>query len=112
MEYTNYKGEKKSLVELDHQHLSNIYWYNKILWDRDDYYLKFILDQINTRFEGKMLPYIPQWQFTHEIDYLDKMGFLNWNQEHTEADVIYDGHTVGHYIIPEKLREDKINELI
>ena len=40
------------------------------------------------------------------------MGFLNWNQEHTEADVIYGGHIVGHYIIPEKLRENKINELI
>lgn len=112
MEYTNYKGDKKSLAELDHQHLSNIYWFNKIIWERDDNYLKFILDQIRDRFEGQLLDYIPQWQFKQEIGYLDKMGFLNWNQEHTEADVIYDGHIVGHYIIPEKLRENKINELI
>lgn len=59
-----------------------------------------------------MLPYIPQWQFTQEIEYLEKNGNFKWNQDHTEADVMYRGHVVGHYIIPEKLREDKINELI
>lgn len=112
MEYTNYKGEKKSLVELDHQHLSNIYWFNRVVWNRDDNYIQLVLEQIESRFEGKILPYVPQWQFKQEIAILEKLNAFNWNQEHTEADVIYDGHIVGHYIIPEKLRENKINELI
>lgn len=112
MEYTNYKGEKKPLNQIDHQHLSNIYWYNKIVFNRDDHYLKFILDQINSRFDSKILPYVPQWQFQAEIEYLDKMGFLNWNKDKTEADVIYQGHVVGRYITPERLREIKLKEII
>lgn len=112
MEYTNYKGEKKSLDQVDHQHLSNIYWFNKIIWDRSDDYLRFILDQINTRFDSVILPYIPQWQFQAELDYLDKMRFLIWNEDRTEADVVYKGHVVGHYTTPEKIREDKLKEII
>lgn len=112
MEYTNYKGEKKTLDQIDQQHLSNIYWFNKIVWNRDDNYLKFILDQINTRFDSIILPYVPQWQFQAEIEHLDKMGFLNWNQEKTRADVIYKGHVVGYYTTPEQLRENKLKEII
>lgn len=112
MEYTTYTGEKKQLDQIDQQHLSNIYWFNRVIWNRDDNYLSHILEQINTRFEGKILPYIPQWQFTQEIEILDKTGKFIWDQDRTEADIIYAGHIIGHYITPQKLREDKISEII
>lgn len=111
MEYTNYKGEKKQLVNLDHQHLSNIYWFNRIIWSRDDDYLSLILEQIKIRFEGTILPYIPQWQFFSEVQYLDKMDYLVWNDSRTEADIVYFGDVVGHYTTPETIRENKLNDI-
>lgn len=112
MEYTNYKGEKKDLSELDHQHLSNIYWYNKVIFDKNDIYLSIVLDQIRDRFDSKLLPYTPQWQFWQEIEYLDKIGAFVWNESRTEADIVYKFKVIGHYTTPETIRQNKINSIV
>lgn len=112
MQYTNYKGDKKPLTELEHQHLSNIYWFNTIVWKRTQESLSLILEQIDKRFNGEILPYIPEWQFKNEIEWLESRGHFAWDEDKTEADVVYQGKVVGHYITPQKLRDSKLNQII
>ena len=112
MIYKNYKGQKTNFKEVSHDHLSNIYWFNKICNGYNDTTLKFVLDEIKERFNGHLLPYRPQWQFKNEIDFLEKLGHFLWNEEKTKADIIYQGKIIGYYETPDSIRDEKINKLL
>jgi len=61
---------------MDHQHLSNIYWFNRIINEITS--PKIIMDRITNDFDGSILPYRPKPSFKLEIDELDKRGLLSW----------------------------------
>ena len=112
MKYKNYKGQTLDFKNLTQEHLSNIYWYNTICSELGYTTLQFILDEINDRFNGELLPYRPQWEFRAEINYLEKTGKFIWNEDRTKADIFHLGQKVGYYETPEHLRDKKINEIL
>jgi hypothetical protein len=111
MEYKNYKGQTTNFKNVTQDHLSNIYWFNKICNRYNDDSLRFILDDINERFNGELLPYRPQWQFKAEIEFLEKNGKFVWNEQKNKADIVHHGQIVGYYETPEYLRDEKINKI-
>ncbi len=112
MNYTDYNGHTQDFSTIDHGHLSNIYWFNRICNGVSHSRLKFVIDEIDRRFDGNILPYNPQWRFKQEIEYLEKAGRLIWNSERTKADIVEYGTIVGYYESPDYVRDEKINKLI
>lgn len=112
MNYTNYKGETKNFLTIDHQHLSNIYWFNRVCNGVSELRLKFITDEIDKRFDGVMLPYNPQCGFKQEIECLEKSGRFIWNSEKTRADIVEYGMVIGYYETQDYIREKNINNII
>ena len=114
MKYRDYNGNTGEISELSHSHLSNIYWFNKILngWDDYDSRLNSILDSIKQKFGGEILPYNPKWQFKTEIETLESRGHFIWNLDKTRADIVYMGKVVGSYETPESIRNEKITDLL
>lgn len=111
--YTTFSGQKKDFFELDHQHLSNVYWYNKIVIERDEWFLDTILKRINDKFNGEILPYRPHPDFKSEVDALEDMKYLFWQDtEKTIAKIIYEGIEVGIYKSKNFIRDEKINQII
>lgn len=54
--WTSALGERKKLSELDHQHLSNILWFNEIMhkWNRFNSGIQYHLEvELQKRFPGK-----------------------------------------------------------
>jgi len=86
-------GRKLSIGELEHQHLSNIYWFNIILHNR--VYL-FVKNELEKRFDGVLLAYRPDVRFDPEIKGLEKKGLLVWNLEKTYGHIVmHDGNVIG-----------------
>ena len=114
MNYTNYAGHKQDLSTIDHAHLSNIYWFNMICNNANGRQFKFIMDEIDRRFDGVILPYNPQWKFKQEIEFLEKSGRFRWNPERTRADIVEwsHGQIIGYYETPDYVRDKIINKLI
>jgi len=71
--WTTWEGRRLTVDQIDHQHLSNIYWFNVLLYNR--VYL-FIVEELQKRFNSVLLPYRPDVRFDNEIRSLDKKGFL------------------------------------
>lgn len=84
--WTTWEGKKKTVKEIDHQHLSNIYWFNILLYNR--VYL-FIVDELKSRFNSALLPYRPDVRFENELRSLKKNGFL------VDGKIYYQGNEVG-----------------
>lgn len=112
MKYTDYTGKTKDFQTIDHSHLSNIYWFNRICNGVSHWRLKIVTDEIDRRFDGVILPYNPQWKFKQEIEYLEKAGRFIWNSEKTRADIIENGVIVGYYESPDYIRDEKLNKLL
>lgn len=81
--YKSFDGSKRKLEEMDQQHLSNIFWYNTICNGFLPEQMKFVTDHIT-----ELLPYKPHPDFNHEIDYLDIMGHLLWDNDRTWAEIV------------------------
>ena len=82
---------------LDHQHLSNIYWYHKLVFDIEHVWA---LDLIRGQFNGQLLPYSPHVDFTPEIQALEQKGILHWHptstgEAITVGSLIHNGQTIG-----------------
>ena len=76
--WVTFQGKTKLVSEIDHQHLSNMYWYYLIFWDKK---LQWVLDEINDRFNGQILHYRPHLQFESEIQGLEDRGMIRWTEE-------------------------------
>jgi hypothetical protein len=113
MTYTTFSGERKDFNKIDHQHLSNIYWFNKIINERDDWFLNPILKRFENEFNGEILPYRPHPDFKQEIDWLEELGYLNWqDKEKTTAKITFEGKEVGEYKSKLFVRNEKIDNLL
>ena len=113
MHWRTFNGILKSLEEIDHQHLSNIYWFSKLLniinknSTPEDF--KKLIDE---RFEGKILEYKPKWEFKQEREYLDSRGFINWNTDKTFGEIVHNGQIIGSVEHPSKIRENKFKNIL
>lgn len=112
MRYTTFENRKVDTDKMDQQHLSNVYWFQKLINGIDCH--KEILAQLNNRFDGKILPYRPMPKFRSEIDSLDRLGYLVWKDidGFTIADIVYKGEIIGSACYTEQIRDILINEII
>ena len=76
--WVTFQGKPKLVSEIDHQHLSNMYWFHLIFWDRK---LQWVIDEINDRFNGQILHYRPHLQFESEIQGLEDRRMIRWTEE-------------------------------
>lgn len=74
MKWYNFKGKLVDSSKIDHQHLSNMFWYNLIIINNPEVRDK-MEEVIAERFNGQLLPYRPHVDFKKEIDYLIRSGF-------------------------------------
>lgn len=78
------------LKDTDHQHLSNIYWFNTVLADHcfeqhrtmrefDNYISLATMAriQLQNRFNNELLPYHPHPDFKEEHNFLKQHGYMN-----------------------------------
>ena len=76
--WVTFQGKPKLVSEIDHQHLSNMYWFHLIFWDKK---LQWVIDEINDRFNGQILHYRPHLQFESEIQGLEDRGMIRWTTD-------------------------------
>lgn len=76
LKWKTFRGKEVSLDTVDHQHLSNCYWYQKVILNVEHKDLSFIIDMLEERFNGQLLPYRPHLQFKLEITFLEEGGYI------------------------------------
>lgn len=112
MKYSTFEGKLVDTNEIGHQHLSNIYWYHKIInnWDPPE----TVLERLKGEFNGKILPYRPKVSFTDEIERLNSRGYISWEviDGVKKGNIFYNGHVIGEVISVEDSRELIINQLL
>jgi hypothetical protein len=111
MTYTTFNGTKKEFEDIDHQHISNIYWYNRIVREHTEHELHTIIVKIKDKF-GNTLPYRPHPDFTIEIEALQEMRCLRWSDDKMSADIYFEGRKVGEFHTKEYIRDAKIQTLL
>jgi hypothetical protein len=112
MNYRTFENKTVNLNEVDHQHLSNIYWFNAVVNNKKC--PDFIMDQINSRFNGSILSYIPKSTFKQEIDILDRDGLLEWKDVdgNRVADIVFMGQKIGEACYAEDHRNILISKIM
>ena len=93
MKWKTFDGREVTLQTIDHQHISNVYWFCKIFYGCSDIVLSEVLFEISDRFKGIVLPYHPHPSFTAEHDLLRLKGLVNEKRE-----IVYKGEIVGSII--------------
>ena len=74
--------------EISHEHLSNAYWYSKIIL-KDSYLLNKLHSVLIKRFHGIILEYKPHPQFNKEHEFLKLNGYVKDNL------IIFNNQIVG-----------------
>lgn len=95
--WTTFNGRNINPIELEHQHLSNIYWYHKLVFNIEHLWA---LDIIRERFNGQLMPYSPHVDFTPEMEALEQKGYLHWHptssgEAITVGIIVFNGQTIG-----------------
>lgn len=91
-----FDGRLIKYSNLEHQHLSNIYWFNTVLHGHEHDYDEALLAELDKRFKGEMLSYKPLKRFPAETFLLKAKGFV---VEEDGREVIYfNGKEVGEII--------------
>ncbi len=95
--WQTFEGDRKKISEIDHQHLSNIYYYMKHILPGayKDSVVKSITDELARRFDDILLPYRPLRRFKQEMDILQKKGWLWPKPSGIGHNVIINGEWVG-----------------
>ena len=75
-QWLTFNGKLANLREIDHQHLSNCYWYSKIFNFPQCIQNVVFFNEINRRFSGKILEYLPHPDFKYEISELRNKNML------------------------------------
>lgn len=89
-QWETYDGRIVTFNDIDQQHLSNTYWFMKIVWKAKDFMLWQIFEQLEKRFNGQVLNYAPRADFKEEIKYLRDRGMVTSNNE-----IVYNGEVIG-----------------
>ena len=121
MKWTTFDGRQLEYADLSHQHLSNIYWFHKVLFSQDNWVIKrrcsaaeicrFTVDFLNEKFDGKILDYSPHPDCKSEVDALNFAGLLHWffdEQGIRKAKIIFEGKIIGEFCEREWMRQEKI----
>lgn len=95
--WTTFNKREIPVAELDHQHLSNIYWFHILKWKER---LNWIVDEIRQRFNGQVLQYKPHTEYSHEMDFLENSGYLSWRNSNPGdqiriGEIIFEGNIIG-----------------
>lgn len=69
-EWRTFNGKTVTRENIDHQHLSNIYWYFKLVFKLNFEELSDVLAVCSERFNGQLLDYRPHIDFVQEIHML------------------------------------------
>lgn len=100
--WNTFQGRPVSLVSIDQQHLSNVYWYMIIVLGMPSSELFQVQEQLDDRYNGQLLPYRPHPSFTHEIQTLNNKGMLLLREESctdmTIYDIIYNETVIGEIV--------------
>lgn len=108
--WTTFDGKKIPVREMEHSHLSNLYWFFRIIHNTTK---QWALDEIKKRFNGQLLPYSPHLGNVDEISFLEINGLLKW-RTHTKqdiaeyGDIILFGKKIGEIIRPITKPEHKL----
>ena len=111
MTYVTFSGEKKLFDEIDHQHLSNIYWYSLIIRELSESGILKIKNRLEEVYGG-ILPYHPHPDFQQEIDDLELLGCLIWDLDKTCADIFFNESKVGEFYTKKHIRDNKISIIL
>lgn len=92
LSWRSFDGSTRTIGELDHQHLCNIYYFMKYTSDvpYDAITINIINNELANRFGDVLLPYKPLKRFKLEMDLLSKKGYLQPN-----GDIIVNGDWIG-----------------
>jgi len=94
--WTTFDGRKVGLYSIDHQHLSNCYYYLKIIAKFDiDFLIENIQEVLNERFNGQILPYRPHIRFSYEIDYLIENGLIKDTNNPNKKIIVFENNEIG-----------------
>jgi len=87
-----YDGRVVKMEDIEHQHLSNIYFYINFIipkqYTNED--RKDIMFWLRKRFNGELLMYSPVLEFKSEIQYLHKLHYIKSN-----GYIVVDGKIIG-----------------
>lgn len=92
--WETFEGEVVSLDTIDHQHISNCYWFLTIIHNAKAHELSNLLLKIKTKFNSVILPYRPHIRFKKEIECLSKLGCLK-PVDYNLVEIWYNGNKVG-----------------
>ena len=90
--WTTALGERKRRGERDHQHLSNIIWFNRVFNGRtrtNCAVMASMADRLTDAFKGDLLPWRPL-PIPREIGWLRNAGLLD-----TEGNIVFQGDIIG-----------------
>ena len=85
-------GNKIAFNKIDHQHLSNILWFNEVFnnYNRYNNEAHFLLGlELEKRFKGERLNWLPL-PVPSEMDHIKNMRLLN-----SKGDIIFKGQNIG-----------------
>lgn len=100
-EWVTFEGNHVKSTEIDQQHLSNSYWYSRIILGRSHEEIKDVQELFDSRFNGLILPYRPKPEFEFEIHCLRDYNMLKKrleNSERIEWNIVWKGITIGELI--------------
>ena len=97
--WTTFQGKRVSFKSIDHQHLSNCYWFNRIVRGISDSDLGFVKDELAKRFNGQLMPYRPHIDFVFEITFLKQHNMLVQTNPFKQ-EILFEGHWIGEIITP------------
>lgn len=103
-QWQTFKGKTVSGDTIDHQHLSNVYWFGLIIANIEHVWA---LDLLRERFNGQLLPYRPHVEFKMEIEHLYSKGLLHWEPFSSgdlvqRGKILWRGKEIGEVIQPLK----------
>lgn len=80
-EFKSFNGRTNTLATIDHQHLSNLFYFEKYTWPRvgtdpRQEIIALIQEELDERFNGQLLPYRPHIRFEQELNVLRTAGYL------------------------------------
>lgn len=92
--WTTFQGKSVSFDTIDHQHLSNCYWFARVIWNvpETDLHLLHIENKLAERFNGQLLPYRPHRDFGFEINELKRKRYLSHDNQNPNRIIIHNGN--------------------
>lgn len=100
--WLTFKGKRVSTSTIDHQHLSNCYWYLLVCQGLPKTHRMFegIREVLADRFNGQLLPYRPHIDFKYEIDTLDRKSLLLITSNQRRTIIVFENEVIGEIIRP------------